>query len=316
MSTILTTIESRSDFIQLNSAAYEVKELVEKLLGILKKFHHYHDWLSERLFKKSLESIDFVTTNLSLVETESTLCEIAKKIDEIKEILVNDIDRAPLNDPVIYQDLIWERWHLEELRVHKGSYQSHEFAIEVLHWIQLLPHQYLLENDKRDITETIFITPYRSQITPDDIEIYKIRMESFIQLASQAKLRIHLEKQHIDLEEIQINDEKKQNEELSRLSDNLNHFQEELQRREEEKFKKINDAKVNFNKIFNNLQNELEQISKNLKDITIQQDKSNEICAAQSYQLSELFLKNEFQKRELEVAARNASSRKKVCIIS
>ncbi len=123
--------------------------LLDDLAAIIYKYDSWKDRLSERLFTWGVKVL-MVKLPMDRDLDSEQVAWVQKKVDKLKNvILVNPMDDAPLEEPVLERMWTWEQWMLEDYQ-RLQSYSpfdgklmaaatSHDFAIDMLSWIKRLP---------------------------------------------------------------------------------------------------------------------------------------------------------------------------------
>lgn len=276
MSIITTTTQESNTSIYLSNLN-TVENAFLKLADILKIFQENQDFFSLKLYHYSNDAINFVSENFSMIKTEKVKHLLIEKIQNLKKILVNDIDRKPLIEAVEYQELIWEKWHLEKLDVNPSFYKTHEFAMQLLTWINKLPSFLKVDaNFDQSFDLNNGLTRYQIDVNTPFTPSIKLH---FIYLIKAAKMRIKLEMQSFEQQYYLFMSRKLLEEEIvllkrdiQSLVDEINQYEkiiedklEDLNLLNEANIKELKEKKEIAEKKLMETQNKLNQIVQDLE---------------------------------------------------
>ncbi len=149
--TTLTRTSSSSEHMismTLNWRPLNYQEARDELIEILDRYETWNDPFSQRLFRWGVEILPAHLPD-DYVPNEEEVAYGAQKIEELrKQILISPLDRAPLREPVLEREWLWERWQLEDFQTlyHLSPFDGmpfeeirrHRFAEELLYWLQSL----------------------------------------------------------------------------------------------------------------------------------------------------------------------------------
>lgn len=123
----------------------EVLDSALDRLGVIADF--FRDWnddLSKKLYEWAIEVIHY--DGFSEMIDEEFVSVLQEKIKDLAEnLLINSIDRAPLKNPLLVDNSVWENWMWNDfsslvqqpVRVVK----IHSFALQIIEWKNSLPFE-------------------------------------------------------------------------------------------------------------------------------------------------------------------------------
>ncbi len=175
----------------------------DQLIDILDRYESWHDPFSERLFRWGVE---ILPSNLpeGHIPSEEEIAYGAQKVDELtREILISPLDRAPLREPVLERQWLWERWQLEDFQtlfllspfdgMPFEEIQRHRFAEELLYWLQSLAENIPSSGESSDSSELVEMSQ-SSQLDAsliqesNDDQSKMLKMFTYMTLARNANL--------------------------------------------------------------------------------------------------------------------------------
>ena len=146
-----------------------ISDFLDRLVDILGRHRAWNDSLSLRMSRFGAEVCQLALTGS--IESEVFLERLALKVGEFRTIAVNTIDRAPLVNPVMANERIWEKWMLEDIRdVYEGLSPYKDVPLE-----EGVPHAY--GNEMIDLVESVFESTEKSDEWLKEVSVKALTLD-------------------------------------------------------------------------------------------------------------------------------------------